>query len=68
MMEQGKQIFRYDTFGDEAYWSGQLKLHQAIQGSRFSNVGPRHMSAILPESSPGKGREHRPADRRRPAR
>jgi hypothetical protein len=39
-MEQGKQIFRYDTFGDKAYWSGQLKLHQAIQGSRFGDVGP----------------------------
>src|SRR6266511_3396313 len=40
MMEQGKQIFRYDTFGDEAYWSGKLKLHQAIQGSKFGGVGP----------------------------
>ena len=39
MMEQGKQIFRYETFGDEAYWSGQLKLHQAIQGSKFGGVG-----------------------------
>ena len=39
-MEQGKQIFRYDTFGDEAYWSGKLKLHQAIQGSKFGGVGP----------------------------
>src|SRR6266545_2895817 len=40
MMEQGKQIFRYDTFGDEAYWSGKLKLHQAIEGSKFGGVGP----------------------------
>ena len=32
MMEQGKQIFRYDTFGDEDYWGGKLRLHQAIQG------------------------------------
>lgn len=39
MMEQGKQIFRYDTFGDEAYWSDKLKLHQAIQGSKFGGVG-----------------------------
>ena len=31
MMDQGKQIFRYDTFGDETYWSEKLKLHQAIQ-------------------------------------
>jgi hypothetical protein len=40
MMEQGKQIFRYDTFGDEAYWTDKLKLHQAIQGSKFGGVGP----------------------------
>ncbi len=40
MMEQGKQIFRYDTFGDEVYWSDKLKLHQAIQGSKFGGVGP----------------------------
>ena len=39
MMEQGKKIFRYDTFGDEAYWSDQLKLHQAIQGTKFGGVG-----------------------------
>jgi hypothetical protein len=40
MMEQGRQIFRYDTFGDEAYWSEKLKLHHAIQGSKFGGVGP----------------------------
>jgi len=40
MMEQGKQIFRYDTFGDEVYWTDKLKLHHAIQGSKFGGVGP----------------------------
>src|SRR5262245_54419148 len=40
MMEEGRQTFRYDTFGDEAYWSDKLKLHQAIQGSKFGGVGP----------------------------
>jgi hypothetical protein len=40
MMDRGKQIFRYDTFGDEVYWTGKLKLHQAIQGSKFGGVGP----------------------------
>ena len=40
MMEQGKQIFRYDTFGDEVYWTGKLKLQQALQGSKFGGVGP----------------------------
>src|SRR5687768_2931387 len=39
MMDQGKQIFRYDTFGDEIYWSDKLKLHHAIQGARFGGVG-----------------------------
>ena len=39
MMDQGKQIFRYDTFGDEIYWTDKLKLHHAIQGTKFGGVG-----------------------------
>src|SRR5262245_39078830 len=39
MMKEGKQIFRFDTFGDETYWSGKLRLHDAIQGSKFGGVG-----------------------------
>ena len=30
MIEQGKQIFRYDTFGDEAFWTGALRLHETV--------------------------------------
>lgn len=37
---EGRQIFRYDTFGDEAFWGDTIKLHQAIQGTRFGGVGP----------------------------
>jgi len=40
MLAQGRQIFRYDTFGDEVYWTDQLKLHRAIEGSKFGGVGP----------------------------
>jgi len=40
MIEQGKEIFRFDTFGDEAFWGDTLQLHQAIQGERFGGVGP----------------------------
>jgi hypothetical protein len=36
---EGKKIFRFDTFGDEEFWGGQLKLHQAIQGQKFGGVG-----------------------------
>src|SRR6185503_9809948 len=32
MVDEGRQIFRFDTFGDEAFWGDTLKLHQAIQG------------------------------------
>ena len=39
-IEDGRNIFRYDTYGDEAFWGDALQLHQAIQGSRFGGVGP----------------------------
>ncbi len=40
MLTQGKQIFRYDTFGDETYWTDTLKLHRAIEGQGLGGVGP----------------------------
>src|SRR5512147_1673545 len=40
LVTQGRQIFRFDTFGDEDFWGGQLKLHQAIEGEQFGGVGP----------------------------
>ncbi|HEX3084977.1 MAG TPA: hypothetical protein VHP99_10670 [Pyrinomonadaceae bacterium] len=40
MLAQGKQIFRYDTFGDEIYWTDTLKLHRAIEGQKLGGVGP----------------------------
>ena len=39
MIEEGRKIFRFDTFGDEAFWGDQLKLHQAIAGAKFGGVG-----------------------------
>jgi len=30
MVTDGRQIFRFDTFGDEAFWGGQILLHQAV--------------------------------------
>src|SRR4051794_12531646 len=37
---QGQQIFRFDTFGDQAFWGDMLKLHQAIEGAQHGGVGP----------------------------
>jgi len=38
LVEQGRQIFRYDTFGDQDYW-GLLGLHQAIEGASLGGEG-----------------------------
>src|SRR6516225_5924484 len=40
LIREGRQAFRFDTFGDEAFWGDTLKLHQAIEGSAFGGVGP----------------------------
>ena len=40
MFVKGRNIFRFDTFGDEAFWGDTLKLHQAIAGASHGGVGP----------------------------
>jgi len=40
LLREGRQIFRYDTFGDEAFWGDALHLHRAIAGERNGGVGP----------------------------
>src|SRR5215471_15626792 len=40
LIQQGQEIFRFDTFGDESFWGDSLKLHQAISGTKFGGVGP----------------------------
>ncbi len=39
LVQQGQQIFRFDTFGDEDFWGGQLHLHEAIAGAQNGGVG-----------------------------
>ena len=33
LVEQGKQIFRFDTFGDEAQWTDALRMHEVISAA-----------------------------------
>ena len=47
LVQEGQQIFRFDTFGDEAFWGDTLQLHQAIQGSQFGGVG----DGVSPETA-----------------
>jgi hypothetical protein len=37
---QGRHTFRFDTFGDQAFWGGTLQLHRAIAGAKNGGVGP----------------------------
>lgn len=40
MIKDGRQIFRFDTYGDEAFWGDTLRLHEAIEGAQFGGTGP----------------------------
>ncbi|TLY82156.1 MAG: c-type cytochrome [Gammaproteobacteria bacterium] len=40
MADEGKQTFRFDTFGDESFWGDTLRLHEAIEGQKLGGVGP----------------------------
>ncbi len=40
MIKEGRQTFRFDTFGDEEFWGNALKLHHAIAGKKLGGVGP----------------------------
>jgi hypothetical protein len=40
MVERGRQIFRFDTYGSEAFFGDALQLHKAIAGAKNGGVGP----------------------------
>src|SRR2546425_3285966 len=39
MVREGRHTFRFDTFGDEAFWGDALQLHKAIAGEKHGGVG-----------------------------
>jgi hypothetical protein len=41
MFSDGRQVFRFDTFGDEAFWGGKLRLHEPIAGEKHGGTGSR---------------------------
>jgi hypothetical protein len=51
IVTEGREIFRHDTFGSEAFWGGALRLHQAIAGSTHGGVGP----GLSPKAALGVG-------------
>lgn len=40
LFSEGRETFRYDTLGSEAFWGDALRLHEAIAGSAHGGVGP----------------------------
>jgi hypothetical protein len=40
MLDEGRRVFRYETFGSEQFWGGRLQLHKAIVGGKQGGVGP----------------------------
>ena len=39
-LEEGRETFRFDTFGSEDFWGGKLKLHESIAGEKLGGKGP----------------------------
>ena len=39
MLEEGRRIFRSDTFGSEAFFGDALQLHKAIAGAKNGGIG-----------------------------
>jgi mono/diheme cytochrome c family protein len=54
LVAQGKEIFRFDTFGDEVYWTDTLRMHEVIEGGVSPKtalaVGLKVDSDALPEA------------------
>jgi hypothetical protein len=51
VVEEGKKVFRYDTFGDEAFWGDTLRLHEAVAKlppSKVLELGLKVDSDALP--------------------
>jgi len=39
LLKEGKETFRFNTFGSEDFWGGKLRLHEAIAGAKLGGVG-----------------------------
>ncbi|WP_373044749.1 hypothetical protein [Vulgatibacter sp.] len=40
LIDEGREVFRFDTFGSEGFFGGTLGLHRAIAGAANGGVGP----------------------------
>jgi hypothetical protein len=47
LINRGREIFRFDTFGDESFWGDTLQLHRAIAGAENGGIG----AGVSPETA-----------------
>ena len=47
MIDEGRETFRFETFENEDFWGGILRLHEAIIGENLGGVGP----GVSPETA-----------------
>jgi hypothetical protein len=47
MLEKGRAVFRFETFGDEAFWTDKLQLHKAIADKGAGGIG----SGLTPKAA-----------------
>lgn len=36
---EGQKTFRFDTFGDEAFWTDTLRMHEVVEGAGLGGMG-----------------------------
>jgi hypothetical protein len=39
LFDKGQAVFRFETFGDEVFWTDQLQLHKAIADEKHGGIG-----------------------------
>lgn len=39
LLNQGREVFRHETFGDETWWTDTIQLHKAIEGRNHGGIG-----------------------------
>lgn len=54
LVQQGQQVFRYDTFGDESFWTDVLQMNQVIEAAVSPavalSVGLKVDASALPDA------------------
>src|SRR2546422_7890968 len=60
MLEEGRRIFRFDTFGSETFFGDALQLHKAIAGAKNGGGGAGGSPKNAPAGGPQGGADGLP--------